>query len=337
MRDTHFILLIYPPTPAYTITHSPTQPITHFLHSWQSLHSLHSLHPLHSSWTKMLVLEPLIRKHWNLEKFLGGSIGQKTAHTTTVQKINETIRSQKFWACARIVQEVGFQAEIVGRWSEGCSCHQSHQELYNFVRHSGRGIGINRYQHSSSTDVRTQRGACSRAGDRHCNQDLRWFVPGMQSQHLGVCAWAWPENTARPKGWLGSSQGQDHDRDDAEAGSVELSTKSSLWFCTPRSLCSSSLRKACFTSVGAAVSKLFACTVTALLGSELVWFGQRWDSSPTYCDLAFFWPPARWWYLDFSKGATTFWSSYIQSIYYIIIISLYLISYIHIYLNHIDR
>ena len=95
------------------------------------------------SCAKMLLLEPLIRRHWNLEKFLGGPVGQKNAHTTTVQKIDEAIRSQKFWSCARIVQEVGFQAEIVGRWSEGCSCHEKHHELFNFAKHMGRGRGIN--------------------------------------------------------------------------------------------------------------------------------------------------------------------------------------------------
>ena len=84
----------------------------------------------------MLLLEPLLRKYWNKHQFLGGDQHKTTtsAHAVTVSKIDAAIQSQRFWAAARIVREVGFQSEIIGRWSEGCACHHQHQTLYNWSK-----------------------------------------------------------------------------------------------------------------------------------------------------------------------------------------------------------
>ena len=75
-------------------------------------------------------------------KSAGNGKEKANAHTTTVCKIDAVIRSQKFWAAARIVREVGFQAELIGRWSESCPCHEEHNLLFNWVKSSGSGLKI---------------------------------------------------------------------------------------------------------------------------------------------------------------------------------------------------
>lgn len=39
--------------------------------------------------------------------------------------LDKIIPSKRFWAMIRIICETALQAEHFGRWSEGCSCHES--------------------------------------------------------------------------------------------------------------------------------------------------------------------------------------------------------------------
>lgn len=98
----------------------------------------------------MLLLEHLLRTHWNQQKFLQGATDNQRGNeapqgdecyvpltSAAVTQINAALTSSKFWARARVVREVGFLSEMVGRWSEACPCHQRHHDVYNWSRTAG--------------------------------------------------------------------------------------------------------------------------------------------------------------------------------------------------------
>ena len=92
---------------------------------------------------KMLLIEPVIRNHWKKNAFQKGknADGDVVAAPWTAQptddysipleELDRVIRSNFFWAAARVVHEVGYQAEVLGRWSEGCPCHDSHRLVWH--------------------------------------------------------------------------------------------------------------------------------------------------------------------------------------------------------------
>lgn len=44
--------------------------------------------------------------------------------TADVDHACHTLASETFWSTCRIIAEIGFHAELVGRWCEGCCCHE---------------------------------------------------------------------------------------------------------------------------------------------------------------------------------------------------------------------
>lgn len=77
--------------------------------------------------TQLLPLETYLRKYWNLAKFSGGT-SEPTAPDedwkTNNHLLDKTIRDKVFWVHARLICNLGFLGEYLGRWCEGCPCHQ---------------------------------------------------------------------------------------------------------------------------------------------------------------------------------------------------------------------
>jgi len=125
---------------------------------------------------KVLLLEPLLRKYWSKEVFAQKERKGKDSGTGVIlEKLDLAIRSPKFWASMRVVYEIGFQAELVGRWSESCPCHAAHQEIVNWARSS-----------RSSTDVDLavpQQPRCDRKGCR-APELAAGVALGLCEQHL---------------------------------------------------------------------------------------------------------------------------------------------------------
>ena len=40
------------------------------------------------------------------------------------EAVDKAIKSLTFWAMVRATSEIAYQAEFIGRWSEGCFCHE---------------------------------------------------------------------------------------------------------------------------------------------------------------------------------------------------------------------
>lgn len=55
-----------------------------------------------------------------------------------VKSLQQVIQSVKFWGFSHVVCELGFQAELLGRWCEGCACHEAHRSLYNSMSSAER-------------------------------------------------------------------------------------------------------------------------------------------------------------------------------------------------------
>ena len=76
----------------------------------------------------LLEREQLIRQHWDKKRFMGGMAPkQKQLHSTTdlnvtIDAIDLAVRNPTFWSCARLINDLSFSAEFVGRWCEGCPC-----------------------------------------------------------------------------------------------------------------------------------------------------------------------------------------------------------------------
>lgn len=81
--------------------------------------------------TRLGPLESHLRKYWNLQKFSGGRnepVDDETSDwKTNIQVLDKAIRSKMFWVHCKVVGQLGFLGEFIGRWCEGCPCHQ--QEL----------------------------------------------------------------------------------------------------------------------------------------------------------------------------------------------------------------
>ena len=102
---------------------------------------------------QVLLLEKLLRKYWSKDAFKTGkgsntavndkrnnTVTDSSGNAITVERIDAVIRSPAFWSTCHLVKEVGFAAELVGRWSESCPCLSAYQELWNWSKHHGDGI-----------------------------------------------------------------------------------------------------------------------------------------------------------------------------------------------------
>ena len=103
------------------------------LRTWS--HSLTSLRweALVSFCTSLLAAEPLLRRTWRRQKFMGGTVRHKRWRENaansehghagpTLETIDKTIADPSFWSGVSILADVAFEAEFVGRWCEGCPC-----------------------------------------------------------------------------------------------------------------------------------------------------------------------------------------------------------------------
>lgn len=93
---------------------------------------------LHSfATTKLLKIEPILRAYWNPTAFVNANSSKRgteqqedalavldSGSTKAQLRLDHALRSESFWATARLIGEIGFQAELLGRWCEGCACHQ---------------------------------------------------------------------------------------------------------------------------------------------------------------------------------------------------------------------
>ena len=76
-----------------------------------------------------------LRKFWNLHKFQGDwgsrASDQMTADEpdaewkSNCQLLNSTIHDKMFWLHIRLVANLGYLGEYLGRWAEGCPCHEA--------------------------------------------------------------------------------------------------------------------------------------------------------------------------------------------------------------------
>ena len=95
--------------------------------------------------TKVLDIEPILRAYWDPKKFcenvkpdeqrtFEAVCDQESSHgafemvpylsgSKKQMKLHEALSSPTFWANAKIIGQIGFLAELIGRWCEGCPCH----------------------------------------------------------------------------------------------------------------------------------------------------------------------------------------------------------------------
>ena len=76
----------------------------------------------------LLAAEPMMRQTWCQKKFMGGDQAYRQWKATSsdfgpgIDAINAALTAPSFWTGVAIVHDVAFEAEYIGRWSEGCPC-----------------------------------------------------------------------------------------------------------------------------------------------------------------------------------------------------------------------
>ena len=84
--------------------------------------------------SKLMLVEPVIRKWWNklaYRKSRDKPSEVDDAWSASADELERVIKSASFWATARVMNEVGYQAEMVGRWTEGCPCHEAQRLIWH--------------------------------------------------------------------------------------------------------------------------------------------------------------------------------------------------------------
>ena len=105
----------------------------------------------------LLVLEPVLRQAWSLQAFLKGSgtkhkpWQQRSPNETShfgfgpaLQMIDSSIRSEAFWTGVSICHDVAWEAELIGRWAEGCYCCTDRQSQLAITDGGTGGTGRRR-------------------------------------------------------------------------------------------------------------------------------------------------------------------------------------------------
>ena len=80
----------------------------------------------------MRVEEPL-RRCWDKKKFFNKTtdsekpipMGLDDDFKPNAHAIDAVIKSKAFWSSVRALEELALEAEWMGRWSEGCPCHEA--------------------------------------------------------------------------------------------------------------------------------------------------------------------------------------------------------------------
>lgn len=73
-----------------------------------------------------------LRQYWNVTKFTAGKRSEPAPTTdetecewkTNIDRLNATIKDNMFWVHAKLIYRLGFLGEYLGRWGEGCPCHE---------------------------------------------------------------------------------------------------------------------------------------------------------------------------------------------------------------------
>ena len=78
----------------------------------------------------LLLLEAPLRECWSKAAFLSG-VAEEVRHVSfedsdTISTCDRAIRDPDFWLAVGMLHALSFEAEYVGRWAEGCECHEGH-------------------------------------------------------------------------------------------------------------------------------------------------------------------------------------------------------------------
>lgn len=87
----------------------------------------------------LLLLEAPLRECWSKEAFLSGvAVASSTPaqeseafhqrhvsfeDSDTISRVDKAIRDPDFWLAVGMLHALSFEAEYIGRWAEGCDCH----------------------------------------------------------------------------------------------------------------------------------------------------------------------------------------------------------------------
>ena len=79
--------------------------------------------------TKLLPLEQVLRRFWNLNKFEVKSHAKTSASQpedweANTHKLDKAIRDPLFWVQSKLIFQIGLVGEWLGRFAEGCTCHE---------------------------------------------------------------------------------------------------------------------------------------------------------------------------------------------------------------------
>ena len=79
---------------------------------------------------ELLAVEVPLRRFWDLNKFTHGGRGAdgvrlRDENLVDIQRADQAMRDPEFWVACRVLRTLAFEAEYVGRWAEGCPCHDS--------------------------------------------------------------------------------------------------------------------------------------------------------------------------------------------------------------------
>lgn len=184
---------------------------------------------------EMLSIEHILRRYWDVNKYTGNKLkvpAKKKGTAVTenqpylegddVKTLQQVIASVKFWGFSHVVCQVGYQAELLGRWCEGCACYEAHRCLYNSLS------GAERREIPKPPDCDFQ--SC-RAPELACGTAIEKFQLGLcQSEHSIMTLTAGMSETDR------ADIRQQHDLARSKL-EVEVTLKMAHWQQLPHLLC----------------------------------------------------------------------------------------------------
>ena len=179
----------------------------------------------------MLFIEPILRHYFDKTKFvqrdrrnpdtrpvLADTIDDFGEDADAIQMVIDPV----FWSTARVIHEIGFQAEFLGRWSEGCPCHEEHRLAYHTTPKGER------YKLPKPPTCELQ---CCRAPELAAGDGLRLFrkILWVSQQNVlsHLAGLPLSEQTSLRRDW-------DHARSKIK---VELTLKLAHWGQLPHLLC----------------------------------------------------------------------------------------------------
>ena len=180
----------------------------------------------------MLFIEPILRHYFDKTKFVQRDRRNPDTRPVLADTIDDfgedadaiqmVIDNPVFWSTARVIHEIGFQAEFLGRWSEGCPCHEEHRLAYHTTPKGER------YKLPKPPTCELQ---CCRAPELAAGDGLRLFrrILWVSQQNVlsHLAGLPLSEQTSLRHDW-------DHARSKIE---VELTLKLAHWGQLPHLLC----------------------------------------------------------------------------------------------------